>query len=339
MDYRKRGFTIVELLVVIVVIGILAAITIVSYTGLSSKANVASLQSDLNNASKAIKLFQITNSNYPDSVSTSCSTSTATILCTKASSGTTYQYAVNNSTNPQSFYLTATKNSTTYKISSNTSPVIENSIVDGLVGRWSLDSSTGTTDLSFNGNNGIAVGNMTVGTAVNHSGVANGATAFDGVDDYVNLGTGISSTGNFTISAWVKPNINTTISGQSYPILEVGGTSPYNAFRIMDGNKFALRIDSWGGTGDILYTITNNWQSQWVHLVGIWDYSSQNAYLYVNNTLVKSESKTTTTTSLTWKTIGCYNGTWIFWPGQIGDVRIYNRVLSQTEITNLYNSN
>lgn len=36
---KDSGFTIVELLVVIVVIGILAAITIVSYTGITTKAN------------------------------------------------------------------------------------------------------------------------------------------------------------------------------------------------------------------------------------------------------------------------------------------------------------
>jgi prepilin-type N-terminal cleavage/methylation domain-containing protein len=40
-----RGFTIVELLVVIVVIGILAAITIVSYTGVTARANKASAES------------------------------------------------------------------------------------------------------------------------------------------------------------------------------------------------------------------------------------------------------------------------------------------------------
>ncbi|HZJ34804.1 MAG TPA: prepilin-type N-terminal cleavage/methylation domain-containing protein, partial [Candidatus Angelobacter sp.] len=56
---KTNGFTIVELLVVIVVIGILAAITIVSYTGISQKAKEASLQSDLDNASKQIKLFQV----------------------------------------------------------------------------------------------------------------------------------------------------------------------------------------------------------------------------------------------------------------------------------------
>ncbi len=36
---RDRGFTIVELLIVIVVIGILAAITIVAYNGVQSRAN------------------------------------------------------------------------------------------------------------------------------------------------------------------------------------------------------------------------------------------------------------------------------------------------------------
>lgn len=49
IDYKaiircmKKGFTIVELLVVIVVIAILAAITIVSFTGISQKAVAASL--------------------------------------------------------------------------------------------------------------------------------------------------------------------------------------------------------------------------------------------------------------------------------------------------------
>ena len=44
---KDNAFTIVELLVVIVVIGILASITIVSYRGITTKAAEASLQSDL----------------------------------------------------------------------------------------------------------------------------------------------------------------------------------------------------------------------------------------------------------------------------------------------------
>jgi prepilin-type N-terminal cleavage/methylation domain-containing protein len=47
-ERSRSGFTIVELLVVIVVIGILAAITIVSYAGVTARANSASAQSTAN---------------------------------------------------------------------------------------------------------------------------------------------------------------------------------------------------------------------------------------------------------------------------------------------------
>ena len=43
---RKAGFTIVELLIVIVIIGILAAITIVAYNGIQQRAQAATVQSD-----------------------------------------------------------------------------------------------------------------------------------------------------------------------------------------------------------------------------------------------------------------------------------------------------
>lgn len=62
------AFTIVELLVVIVVIGILAAITVVSYAGISNKASLASLTADLNSASKLLGLYNIEYDSYPTSL-------------------------------------------------------------------------------------------------------------------------------------------------------------------------------------------------------------------------------------------------------------------------------
>lgn len=50
----RTGFTIVELLIVIVVIGILAAITIASFNGVTTKANNAKISSDLNQLKKAV---------------------------------------------------------------------------------------------------------------------------------------------------------------------------------------------------------------------------------------------------------------------------------------------
>ena len=63
------GFTIVELLVVIVVIGILATITIVSYSGVQTRAQVAKINNDLAELSKAIQIARLTNSKVLGQVS------------------------------------------------------------------------------------------------------------------------------------------------------------------------------------------------------------------------------------------------------------------------------
>lgn len=49
---KQQGFTIVELLIVIVVIGILAAITIVAYNGVQNRGKLASAQSAAVNVAK-----------------------------------------------------------------------------------------------------------------------------------------------------------------------------------------------------------------------------------------------------------------------------------------------
>lgn len=64
-----RGFTIVELLVVIVVIGILAAITVVAFNGVSQQAGTASLQSDLRSTANKLAVYAVTNNDrFPSSL-------------------------------------------------------------------------------------------------------------------------------------------------------------------------------------------------------------------------------------------------------------------------------
>lgn len=70
MNYRvgtssRSGFTIVELLIVVVVIAILAAITIVSFNGISAQANDAAVKSDLKNFGTAMQMYRSEQGEYP----------------------------------------------------------------------------------------------------------------------------------------------------------------------------------------------------------------------------------------------------------------------------------
>lgn len=62
---KQRGFTIVELLIVIVVIAILAAISVVAYTGIQNRARNAQVVSGVNAYVKALRLYQVDNGALP----------------------------------------------------------------------------------------------------------------------------------------------------------------------------------------------------------------------------------------------------------------------------------
>lgn len=63
---EKSGFTIVELLIVIVVIGILAAITIVAYNGVQRRANNTSRIAAAKQYIKLLSVYAVQNGKYPD---------------------------------------------------------------------------------------------------------------------------------------------------------------------------------------------------------------------------------------------------------------------------------
>ena len=65
----RRGFTIVELLIVIVVIAILASISIVAYNGIQQRANNAKTVKAVEAYAKAIGMYKIDNGSHPDAVS------------------------------------------------------------------------------------------------------------------------------------------------------------------------------------------------------------------------------------------------------------------------------
>lgn len=66
----SRGFTIVELLIVVVIIAILAAITFVAYSGVQDRARTSTAQSDARNVANLLAMASTTNGAYPSDLST-----------------------------------------------------------------------------------------------------------------------------------------------------------------------------------------------------------------------------------------------------------------------------
>lgn len=64
-NIKNSGFTIVELLIVIVVIGILAALVISTYSGVQARANNAARYTEINSWRQLLDSYKALNGNYP----------------------------------------------------------------------------------------------------------------------------------------------------------------------------------------------------------------------------------------------------------------------------------
>lgn len=113
MNYNSKnnpGFSIIELVLVIVVIGVLTAISYVTYNNVQKSAQTAAVKEDLTGLAKDLRVYYIRNQTYPTDISQ---------LGNRATTGTNYQFTAYGST----YCVTGTNGITSYKISNtNQSP-------------------------------------------------------------------------------------------------------------------------------------------------------------------------------------------------------------------------
>jgi general secretion pathway protein G len=63
----QQAFTLIELLLVMVILAILAAIVVPKFTGLGEKANIQAAQAQISNFKTALDAYEVANGGYPTS--------------------------------------------------------------------------------------------------------------------------------------------------------------------------------------------------------------------------------------------------------------------------------
>jgi prepilin-type N-terminal cleavage/methylation domain-containing protein len=317
------GFTIVELLVVIVVIGILAAITIVSFSGITQRATVASLQSDLESASKLLKLDQISSDDesYP-----------ATLALANGGRGITsnsndLSYAVNNNTNPKGFCVASKQGTTSYKITNDGAITVGDCLSWGLIGHWTMDEGSGTSvvDSSSLGRNGTWSGTGThyvAGKIGAYAGQFSSLTS-----DFVNISP-VPAYTNPTEVSYSFWNIPTATSGD-HAIIHFAGQLC---------QSITTQIRCWVNTSNQSVSYARAASGSWEHVVVTISFVTNTVKTYTDGQLRQTDAITVTRNTGSWTSmyIGQYGGSRRF-DGQIDDVRVYSRILSDSDIQALYN--
>lgn len=342
----KRAFTVVELLVVIVVVGIIATISIVAYASVQRDARDKAVLSDIDALKGIVTRYALQNQGEakawysPNGIDADFdfTPSDGTILDLVAKGD---QFCI------RGYNEAANKNSITASYSDGSTEdaclMLDASVAAGgtggvVQGWWKLNGSA--VDSSGSGRNGTVFGAT---PTADRNGVPNRAYQFsDTATQWIQTPYNFPYS-KLTVSAWIKPTGNSThtFGGIVSNTRNCCGTTatPYNGFQlefIKSGASITSRL--WWGTNQQTRTYASYpYVSQWSQLVLTYD--GQMHRLYINGQEYSSITLTQDLGTPAYNVSigkGGWSSSGYSFGGDIDDVRILDYALSADDVQAMY---
>lgn len=330
---NKQAFTVVELLIVIVVIGILATLTIIAYSGVQNQAKTAAVQSDISSVARKLAEYRVkNNSTYPANLA-------AINIADNANTDYSYSTII---TNNVSYYCLQGKNGAIiYHVSSEEALTAGSCVpTSGLTHAWYLDGSTLASVGSVDGT-GTALT-----TTTNQLGETNKAYNFNGTSSYISLPSNVPiNTSEGSISLWFNASTIGTdrfLFGAGTAGLDGANGAAGGLFMYLQGSTGYLRAGWADGTSDIDAGVSNGAVATgaWKNAILSWSSSGNFVRLYIDGTLQPASDVFTGNGKTGWQSvmsIGSAFGSKYF-SGSIDNVLAYNRALEVYEAKYIFDA-
>ncbi len=348
-----RGFTLVELLVVIVVIGILAAIAVPVFLSQADKASDASLKSDLTSAAKLLQVSEANGEPLPSEITAGQSVDlgtagTFTSNQTLAVSGSGETLCVEGTSDSGTTYSADLENGVRdYTCAGIRSGLL---VTDGLFLHFDASNPAtypGSGDLVQDLISPTKQGRFWNGSSFNTQSAE--SITFDGVNEYLTFPREVSQeyawtpsgvgSNTLVLDLWVKPDR----SGGFLISRPWNGGGEYNY--TVSCSRVGVRVNE---SGSLSYPTNTCISNEWMNLVTT--ITPTDIYVHKNGTLFAGPTPHGITSnepglakndfSVTLMTLYPYGSSWTgsgstAWhaaEGQVGAFKMYNRELSPAEI-------